>query len=358
MNTKLFAGTLTLALSAATLTAQIDATALPAPADGGFLTSSDTRAEAAVYFVNGTGPFGTWIKPLDESADSAIYILSNLSSAMSGDTKYVPGATLAAAHPSGTLYGYNVGYDFKLARVPGSFTVETSYRSGVLRDDSGVLPFDSHLTIFPGDTPYVIKYWGDVVRTVDQHESDLSCLTLWRPAGHLGDYLAAGFEYSHGEYDCDFGILAEITTLTPVGQKSTQRTGNQYLNDIKIDDYLLHVRLGGKPLLVFAKGKCGITARADLAAGYSARDDYVTKIRSAIITSNGNTVTEHDSNGEKGTLSDTPIFKGSASLSFYYKTGPNTFEAGAGFICESDFGPDRSGETKGLMARLGYTRAW
>jgi hypothetical protein len=354
---KLLAGTLTLALSAASLAAQNDTTPLPAPASAYSIVSSDIRVESDVYFLNGTGPFGTWIKPLDEDIDRSVYYLSHLFS--SDSSAYVPGETLKAANPSGTLYGYNVGYDFKLARVPGSFTVETSYRSGVLRDDSGSIPFDSSFTIqFDDDTPFTIHYSGDVIRTVDLHESDLSFLTLWHPAGHLGDWLAAGFEYSHGEYDCDFVVRARVNVSATGEQSAVQTTEAHTLNDIKIDDYLLHVRLGSRPLVVFAQGKCGIKARADIAAGYSTRDDYVTDTTHTTSTEDGVTSTEDSSHGQKGSLSDTLIFKGSASLSFYYKTGPNTFEAGAGFVCESDFGPDSSGETKGLMARLGYTRAW
>jgi hypothetical protein len=353
---KLLAGTLTLAMSATSFAAQTDSTPLSAPASAFTLVSSDVRAESDVYFLRGTGPFKTWINPQDTQLDRSLYSLSHMFG--SDGSTYVPGATLKAAKPSGTVYGYNVGYDFKLARVPGSFTVETSYRSGVRRDDSGLIPFDSYFTIQIDDTPFTIRYSGDIIRTVDLHTSDLSFLTLWRPAGSLGDWLAAGFEYSHGEYDCDFVVRADITVSVTDSPGTEQKTEVHSLNDIRIDDYLLHVRLGGRPLVVFAQGKCGIKARADLAAGYSTRDDYVTETTHTVSTEAGVTSTDDSSHGQKGSLSDTLIFKGSASLSFYYKTGLNTFEAGAGFICESDFGPNRSGQTNGLMARLGYTRAW
>lgn len=331
----------------AALSAQNDSTPV---AQSTSATSRSARVESDVYFLSGTGPFGTWLSPWDDQADMLFFRLSDYF----GEKEYKKGAGMKAAKPSGTLYRYSLGYDFKIARIPGSFTVETSYRKGTLKDDSGEHSAFSQLTDNSEGTPTSISISGAYSRSVNSDVNDLSLLTFWRPAGKLGDYVAVGLEYSHGEYACDFNVFYSMT-ITLKGQSGPLNATNANLhNDTKIEDFLLHVRLGGKPFGVFAQGKCGFIARADLAAGYSARDDYLT-ITS--ISTLGQT-SDDFIHREKGHLADTMIFKGSASLSGYYKDGANTLELGAGFACESDLGPDRSGETKGLMARLAYTRAW
>lgn len=342
------AGALAFLVPAASINAQTGAvptnsTASNAEPKSFSITGGNVTADTGFYFFNGLGILGNTVDILDGQTDDVYYILSNL---FEIDPNFKP---VTPTKASGTLYGFSLGYALE-TRALGSITIEASYREGTMDDDSGVHPYESSAVV--DDENSIISLSGDFSRRISVDSKEAGILALWRPKNRIGDYLAAGLEYAHGNYECEYGIDFSLLMKVndEIAESETERVLYNYT--LETNDVLLHVRLGDKPIATFNSGKVSIVARANLAAGYSMRDCNEATIR---------TITKEDDNlrsTDSYDASDTWIAKGDASLLLFYKTDIGTFNIGGGFAFESDLGGNRSGERKGLMAKLGYSRAW
>ena len=303
------------------------------------------------YLVKGEGSATRFVSKMDDVTYFAHNIMMMMM--LSGMDTYdftVPGEPKV----SGELYGITLSYGFEKKKL-GSFTFEMDYRGGTVDD--------SHETLYSGSSdvqlttgPSHISVNGSLLRAYSMDTHKVAFLALWHPKGRIGDYLGIGLSISNESVSGFYTMKIVDVSKTDDEPEVTQRSTTRFGADYDANNFLLHARLGGKPLpkLTFMDGKCGFVPRADLAIGYSHRN--LKDIQNVSIAEGEPNLV--NTFAAEGMMKNSGVFEGTARLSFFYALSRGQIILDAGYMYETEFGRSNSGDNQGLCGSVGYKYNW
>jgi len=303
-----------------------------------------------VFTSDGAGLANGAVWQLDAETGAMLsVIVGMLGSYMDEYTFELPGET----KPSGTLYGFDVGYDFTTKSL-GAFTIEAGYRGGTIDYDSGLKAFGGSKTSETLDGPATLQLNGNSYRSVSIDTEKFSLLALWHPKGVIGDFLGVGLGYAHERDEMCYTLGMTIAESESNGGGDETSIVENFYPDFNADNVVVHVRAGGKalPWISARDGTYGFIPTADIAAGYSFRSMNAFHV---LDWRDGSQI--GDTEIEDNYVQDTWIFEGSACISFFYNLPKGTILLDAGYACETDLG-GKDGTLQGFVGKIGYRCNW
>ena len=314
------------------------------------LWQGTASVEGDYYYMRGSGPMTRGVEGLDGLISTLSYMMSrvvttNLDGYIVepfGDTK-----------PNGPSYGGVLAYETGKTPI-GRISLEFGYRDGRMRDDSGPKYFGGSGTLASeGEEPTDYHINGSNQRYCTIDSQDLGVDLLWRP-NHIGDWFGVGFAYDRRNFDLSYTWLFFVEGTMGAHSIGPQNVNYTICPGLRTNDYLVQVRLGELPFAHFFSGKVTLSLLANLAAGYSERDTKIGTVKAYLngVLVNSNPYYMSDISRDCWT------FKGDARIVAGVDLFGGTLKGGVGYACESDIGPNRAGESTGLLTSLSYSRSW